>query len=325
VSVTAPVRFSTAGLPEARKVALWEDHNAHALIGLRCHPRADSSLDATELNLQLDHIHLARVRGNAHAVERPASVIRTGPADAIAVYLTLAGEAFFACDDRTLTLRPGQMLICDADLPFRRGFDGGLEELAVKVPRAVFRELTGRETLPKPLVRDFGRGGPAARTLARMLDRAVRTRNRVEPDETVALQLIAGLAGGGCKADPAAVHRANARVFIEDHLTDSGLSAARVAAGIGISERHLSRAFAGTGLPQYVLARRLELAHAMLTAEPQTPVGTIAARCGFGSAAHFAQVFRARYGMRATDLRALSRFRHVGAEALPVATGTRPD
>ena len=67
------------------------------------------------------------------------------------------------------------------------------------------------------------------------------------------------------------VHLANARTFIEDHLTDSGLTAARVAAGIGISERHLSRAFAATGttVPQFVLARRLERARALLASSPQ--------------------------------------------------------
>ena len=42
--------------------------------------------------------------------------------------------------------------------------------------------------------------------------------------------------------------------------------AALVAAGIGISERHLSRAFAGTGFPQYVLGRRLDRARTLLEA-----------------------------------------------------------
>lgn len=123
-SVTAPrpVSFSTAGLPEAQKIARWEEHNAHALIGLRCHTLGAVTLDATELNLQLEQLHLARVRGNAHVVERPLEVIRSHPADAIAVYLTLVGEAFFYHDDGVRTLRPGQVLICDADRPFMRGF-----------------------------------------------------------------------------------------------------------------------------------------------------------------------------------------------------------
>src|SRR4051794_30710925 len=100
-SVTAPrpVRFSTAGLPDAERIARWEDHNAQALVGLRCRTLGEGILEATEVNLQLPHLHLARVRGTSHVVERPPEVIRRHPADAIAVYLTLVGEAFFYNDD----------------------------------------------------------------------------------------------------------------------------------------------------------------------------------------------------------------------------------
>jgi AraC-like DNA-binding protein len=309
-SVTAPrpVSFSTAGLPEAQRIVLWEDHNAHALIGLRCHLLGEATLDATELNLQLEQVHLARVRGNAHVVERPLEVIRSHPADAIAVYLTLVGEAFFYHDDGVRTLRPGQVLICDADRPFIRGFSRGLEELAIKVPRPLFGELTDLGALSTPLVRDFARGDVAARTLARMVDRALRLDGGEPVDERTALDLLASVAGGR-SAGPGTVHLANARAFIEDHLADAGLNAARVAAGIGISERHLSRTFAAAGpsVPQFVLARRLEHARALLVSAPETPVAEVAARCGFGSATRFSQAFRARFGIRATDLRRQAR------------------
>ncbi|MFI1990541.1 hypothetical protein [Actinoplanes sp. NPDC020271] len=92
------VRFSTAGLPIARRIELWEDHNRDALIGLRCHMLGAQPCDGTERNLQLDRLHLARVRGNSHVVERPAGVIRRSPADAIVVSLAVQGEAF-SCHD----------------------------------------------------------------------------------------------------------------------------------------------------------------------------------------------------------------------------------
>ncbi|MGK5440476.1 helix-turn-helix domain-containing protein [Micromonospora sp. URMC 105] len=309
-SATAPrpMSFSTTGLPEAQRIALWEHHNAHALIGLRCHTLGEAPFEGAELNLQLHQMHLARVRGNAHVVERPAEVIRRHPADAVAVYLTLVGEAFFYHNDGVFTLRPGQALICDADRPFMRGFSRGLEELAIKVPRALFRELTGLDSLDTPLVRDFAGGDVPARTLAKLIDRALRPGEGAPVDERMALDLLVSMAGGH-PANLGTVHLANARTFIEDHLTDPRLTAARVAAGIGISERHLSRAFAtaGTTVPQYVLARRLERARTLLVSSPQTPVGEVAARCGFGSATHFSQAFRARFGMRATDLRRQAR------------------
>lgn len=299
-----PVSFSTAELPAAQRVARWEDHNRNALIGLRCRLLGDGPFDGTEVNLQLERLHLARVRGSSHVVERPAPVVRRDPADAIAVYLTLRGEAFFYHDDGVLTLRPGQALICDADRPFLRGFSHGLEEFAVKVPRPTFQEVTGLEALRAPVVRDFARGDLAARTFARLVGRALRPDGDGPIDETALLRLLASMTGG-TSADPGTVHLANARSFISDHLTDAGLSAARVAAGIGISERHLSRAFAATGtsLPRFVLARRLERARALLESRPRMPVAEVAARCGFGSASYFSQAFRSHFGLRATEAR----------------------
>ncbi|GIE28063.1 AraC family transcriptional regulator [Actinoplanes italicus] len=290
-------RFSTAELPVARRVELWEDHNRDALIGLRCRLLGDAPFDGTELNLHLDRVQLARVRGTSHVVERPAEVVRRNPADAIAVYLTLVGEAFFYHEGGVLTLKPGQALICDADRPFMRGFSHGLEELAIKVPRAVFRDLTGVESVPAPMAR------PTSRALARSAGRALRPEGG-PVDERTLLHLVADLTGRTV-ADPVTVHLANARAFVEDHLTDPGLTAARVAAGIGISERHLSRAFASTGesLPRFVLTRRLELAHRLLTGGSRAGVAGIAAACGFGSASYFTQVFRAHFGMRPTDVR----------------------
>jgi AraC-like DNA-binding protein len=298
------VSFSTAGLPTAQRIALWEQHNAHALIGLRCSMLGESALDATELNLQLTRMHLARVRGNAHVVERPAPLIRRNPSDSIAVYLTLVGEAFFYHPDGLLTLRPGQALICDADRPFMRGFSGGLEEVAIKLPRTVFQDLTGHAELPSPVVRE---GDLTTRTLTRLAARALRPAS-APIDEDTALDLLVTLLGGRPHSQTP-VHLAHAHAYIDEHLTDPGLSAARVAAAVGISERHLSRAFAQSGpsFPQLVLTRRLDRAHILLTTLPALSVAEVSHRCGFGTPSHFSQAFHSRFGLRPTDVRRTAR------------------
>jgi AraC-like DNA-binding protein len=301
--------FSTAGLPAARRIELWEGHNTAALIGLSCHTTVP--LEATEVNVELGRIHLARVTGSPHVVERTAEVIRRSPADAVAVYVTLRGNAWFRHPDSRRDLRPGQVLICDADRPFARGFARGLEELAIKVPRAALLARTGLAgtgltSLRFPVVATFARGNdPYARVLARLVDRAARTERPVAADEGTVLDLVATLAAGR-NADRTAALRAAARCFIEDHLADPGLGAAWVAAATGISERHLSRVFAadGTTLPRHVLSRRLQLAYAMLAdPAPGRTVADVAARCGFTSAAYFSHAFRARFGLRAGDVR----------------------
>jgi AraC-like DNA-binding protein len=311
--VDGPTVFSTVGLPELRRIELWEDHNAAALIGLRCRTSQARGLEAIELNVQLDQIHLARVAGSAHVVERTAELIRRTPADAIAAYVSLRGDATFEHRGGTRMLRPGQVLIFDADRPFLRGFAHGLEELVVKVPRPAFAEITGLTSLRSPVIVDFAHAAdPYAKAMAVLVNRAVRVQGPVPADERTLLELVAVLAAGH-ETNPSIAYLAAARSFIDAHLRDPRLRAARVAAAIGISERHLSRLFAadGTSIPRYVLARRLQLAHATLTdaAGAELAVAEVAARCGFTSAAYFSQVFHERFGERASEVQRRARHR----------------
>ena len=302
----APRVFSTVGLPAARRVELWETHNTTALIGLDV--RASDPLIAAELNVRLPRVDLARVSGSAHVVRRTKDVIERSPADAIAVYLTLRGDAWFECADGVHALRPGNVLICDADRAFARGFRRGLEELVVKADRAA---LPAVPRLTGPVIasfRDPGVSGQYARALVRITGRATRTEDSVPADEGTVLDLIAVLAAGRAVA-PATAHRAAACSYIEEHVTNPSLGAEQVAAAIGISERQLSRIFAadGTSIPRHILSRRLYLAHSMLSAAAATDraetVADIAARCGFTSATYFSHVFRQRFGRRASDVR----------------------
>ena len=308
--------FSTAGLPAARRIELWEAHNAAALIGLDV--RAGGELDATEINIQLPLVRLARVAGSAHVVERSAAAIARSPAGSVAIYLTLRGDAWFTSADGTRELRPGDALVCATDQPFARGFARGLEELVVTVPCSAL----GISRAGQPTTTSFSGGaggvarpgaGPYARALARLTGRATGTGAAPPPDERTVLDLAAVLVAGR-DAAPATAHRAAAHLYIEERLTDPGLSAEQIAAGVGISERQLSRVFAATGtsVPRHILRRRLELARATLLrtasdggrgrGEAGPTVAGIAARCGFTSAAYFSHAFRQRYGIRAGDL-----------------------
>jgi AraC-like DNA-binding protein len=299
--------FEVSGLRDPRGVESWERHNATALVGLTCRVPSTVPFRAQEVNLQLDRLHLARVQGTPHAVVRDDAMVANRPGDSIVVYAALRGEALWEHAGSRRVVRPGQLLVCDVDRPFIRGFGHGLDELAVKVRRDAFTELTGMTTVDAPLFLDAAGAdaNPYARALVRLVGRAV-SRSAVPADERTILELVSVLASGGQIGLPVA-HRAAARAFIDDHLTDPTLSAADVAAGAGISERHLSRLFAETGisLPQHVLARRLDLAHSVLR-HPETRdlrVVDVAARCGFTSAAYFSETFKRRFGATAGEVR----------------------
>ena len=308
-------RFSTRGVPAARRIELWEEHNADALVALQCRMLEGAALEASEANLQLDRLHLAHVEANPHAVERTARTVRTRPTESVALYFTLVGEAAFYHEDGVRMLRPGQLLVCDADRPFLRGFSQGLEELAIKVPYDVFRSVGG--TVPRTArVIDFGTPGAAsasgntyAAALAALVARAVGPDGDGAADEGAALDLIAAVvaqpATSGAQA--AGAHFAAAEQYVRQWLRDPTLSARRIAAAIGLSDRQLSRVFAerGTTVPRFVARRRVELAGRMLrmSSYAEQTVEAIGLRCGFSSAAQFSRVFREQAGMSPSEVR----------------------
>lgn len=297
--------FEVVDQSDARNVARWERHNAAALIEVKCGLPAASTFQAREVNLELDRVRVALVRATAHSVERDRATVKLRPADSIAVYAGLKGHAEFEHAGRRNGVRPGQIVVCDVDQPFRRGFGRGLEELAVRVPRSALGELTGHDTVAAPLILDSSRNSHA-RALVRLLQRAVAAAVPVPADELTVLELVAVLAMGG-RPDLRIAHRAAARAFIDDHLTDASLSARDVADGVGLSERHVSRLFneVGSSVPSQVLARRLDLAHSLLMRGKHARTIDAAQACGFTSMAHFSQSFKRRFGVSAGEIRQL--------------------
>jgi AraC family transcriptional regulator len=94
------------------------------------------------------------------------------------------------------------------------------------------------------------------------------------------------------------------RTYIADHL-DQPLLLADLAALVHMAPYHFLRVFRqSTGLPphQYVLARRLERAQALLK-DSLLPITTIAFRVGFRTPSHFTQHFHRQTGLTPTAYR----------------------
>lgn len=295
--------FSTAHLPPAERLRAWEEHNADALIALTCRAPGGQDFRAREDNVDLGRVHLARVRTTAHVVERPADLIERRPTGSVAIYAALRGEALFQQAGRRRVIRPGDVLVCDADGSFVRGFGQGLDELAVRVDRSA---LPDDVHVGEPLIVRRDESNPYGRALARLVGRAVGVEGATRADEQAVVDLASVLVSGGATRPPV-LHRALACALVEDRLNDPRLSAPDVADAVGISVRQLTRVFAdaGTTFPRYVLGRRLEAAHGLLTGPDaaETRTATVATRCGFRSIAHFSQTFHARFGITAGELR----------------------
>ncbi|MEW1648732.1 AraC family transcriptional regulator [Streptomyces sp. NPDC091219] len=300
-----PEVFSTeAAGPE--RVEAWEAHNAAQLIALSCDVPCNTKFEAAEVNLELTAAHLARVSGSRHKVIRTRDLIESDPAHAYAAYATLRGSATLEYSGHTRVLHPGQVMVCDADLPIARGFAHGLEELAIRIPKELVHTTTGLDLLAQPLIFDARAEGPA-RALMHVLGTALDAGIPVPPDEQGLVELVSVLVAGP-RSSSALSHRVAARDYIARRLHDPSLSAAGVAAAVGLSERTLSRVFAasGTSVPQQILGRRLDVAYALLRARPELTTAAAATRCGFWSYGYFSQTFQRRFGVTAGEVRRLA-------------------
>jgi len=308
--VTAYRTFSTLGLRGAERIEKWEQHNAEALVGLAAHSIDGSPLEATEVNLQLPRLQFAHVRANPHVVERTSDHIAAGRTDGVALYFSLQGDAFFYHRGGVRLQQPGTLLICDTGQPFLRGFAQGLQEYVLVVPRGVFEATTEGRTPAQPLVLHFADvpgGDVHAAALARLLERSLAEPGEASlaATEESALDLLRTMFSDDA-AHSSAAHRRAALAFIERNLRDPTMSVSRVAQAVGVSERHLARAFGetGTGVARTILELRLELARRILGAPGAPTVHDVALSSGFVSHAHFSRVFRERYEMTPADWRA---------------------
>ncbi|MPZ38777.1 MAG: helix-turn-helix domain-containing protein [Rhizobiales bacterium] len=97
---------------------------------------------------------------------------------------------------------------------------------------------------------------------------------------------------------------------IAERLSDHDLSVASVAARLHVTPRYVQALFEreGTTFSAFVLAQRLARAHGLL-ADPRNanrPINSIAGEAGFRDRSHFNRMFRRRYGVAPSDVRATS-------------------
>ncbi|MGY1812002.1 helix-turn-helix domain-containing protein [Blastococcus sp. SYSU D00820] len=304
---------STAELDAAERLAFWEEYNAEALVGLTCSTYEPDGLIARQRNLDLGGLRLADIEGNAHVIERAPALVRARPKDATFVTMLLEGQAFFYHPGGCLTLGAGDVVVYETDRPYLFGFGTSMRQLLLDVPREVFAERVGAD-LERPL-RIAGDGAGVGSVTARALRGALLDLvgdpvvPRV-PAEDQLLDLLRTMTTG-TGSPVSATRLLAAQAYVDEHLQDPGLCTEAVARAVGVTARHLNRAFAteGTTVAQYVQGRRLDRAAAEL-ADPASAglrVADVAFRWGFASQAHFTRLFRARFGCTPTDVRGSGR------------------
>lgn len=164
-------RASTQDIPLEQRLAFWEDYNASILVGLKCSSYSQAGFAATQDNLCLERLRLARIGGNEHVVERDRSMIRAVPKESIFVSLVQGSQSFFYQDNGCNLLQPGELVIYRTDKPYLFGFSGPMRQFIFDIPQDDFAERCLRD-FKGPL--KIGAESPVQRLLVRTLGERTR-------------------------------------------------------------------------------------------------------------------------------------------------------
>jgi len=234
-------------------------------------------------------------------------------AHVIAMMLVDAGEAEVVLGGRKTSLRAGDTLFWDGEVQLALDISVPVHRRVLLFPRSSIIELCPEyETLLEAPIRDQGD------LVATLFDVVQLLRHRMplmaprirQTATDLLLQLVAGLEPGFRPVRDRQQAQMLDRIlqYIDDNLMEPTLFPASIAAAHAISERTLYSLFNGLGVPvsAHVRERRLQQGYRDVMQNPDEPLARIADRWGFASAAHFSRLFRNRFGMPPSRLRATS-------------------
>lgn len=306
--------LTTDALGPYNRFEHWRDLSLNALFGVRADAAGDAaaafngrvtswsgaaftrfSLQSTAMTVTRSSQEIARRSWNSYLVYREC---RPG------VELTFGGTVFAP--------EPGDLVIWDADEPFstRTAGEFGYEGWMLPKPLMVPHLRAGGE---RPQHLSTGSGVPALlRAFLAGLENDMGTLEGQSSDLVIdnlarLVGIALGTAAGPHDGALRAAKLAQARRYIDSHLTDTRLSPSRAAASLGLSLRQLHGLFETNGatFAEQVQRQRLQECRRVLQSPAASgrSVTDIAFAWGFGSLPTFYRAFQHEFGMAPGDMR----------------------
>jgi AraC-like DNA-binding protein len=219
---------------------------------------------------------------------------------------------------RQRVVPPGELMMVDLSAPYEFSWSGDGAADCIQMP-------IDQLGLPVDLIRRaIGNlhSSPLYRMVADHIARLAHDAARLSSDPaapalgTASIELVRALLASAAHTEPYSrtVHAetllTQIRAYVRQHLADSDLQPATIAAAHHISLRYLYRlcAEADFSLEQWIIGERLQGAREELIrpASRQRSIAMIARRWGFTDPTHFSRRFRAAYGLTPREWRRIT-------------------
>ncbi|SMQ20012.1 transcriptional regulator, AraC family [Streptomyces sp. Ag82_O1-12] len=254
---------------------------------------------------------VARIQAAAATVTRDNRSITSGDMEWIHFNLHHRGPVTAIQDDRSATVKPGELFACDNTRPYRLIGADSLEMTVLCVPRASLGRhataLSRRTALPMSTQGGIGRLLGHALSAVHEDPACQGPSRRYVADALTALLLATFADTTPERASVASGLADRIRVYALAHLGDPHLSAERVAHRHRISVRYLHALFKGGDLTFAAWIRHerlLRIRRDLLDpACADTSTATVAARWGVHDTRHLGRALKREFGETVSDLR----------------------
>lgn len=306
-----PTRITTTAFAPRERITVWREMFGRTIARLDFEPLAPSFAAQATLRA-LPGMGLVTMASRELRFHKLKNLI-----DNDDVVLAIVETGFWDGEQfgRTARLGPGEAILC-SNAEVAVGVASGAR-IAIRLPRAALAPLVG--DVEATVLRRI----PAENEALRLLRGYLPTMNRVAVSGTAAQQLavahvrdLVALTLGAARDAAHAAEAGAGRVArltaikrdIMENLSEGDVSVGALALRHQVTPRYVQNLFEhdGSTLTAFVLARRLEWAHAQLS-DPhrrEEKIAALAFDCGFGDLSYFNRVFRRRYGVAPSDVRA---------------------
>jgi AraC-like DNA-binding protein len=237
--------------------------------------------------------------------------------DDFSLQVNVSGLSLVSGRSGDTTLRNGDAMLLSYSVSRTIARPGRVDHRVIRLPRAVLAPLV--HNIDAAVLCPIPRGTGMLRLLTSYVDAVFDDPALATPQmrRLVVAQLcdlvavtLGATRDAAALAEGRGVRAARLRAIkddIEAHLADGGLAPGAVAKRQRISESYIRKLFEGEGtsFSQFVLFRRLERAHRMLTelCWLHRSIASIAFDAGFGDLSYFNRTFKRRYGFTPSDIR----------------------
>ncbi|MGO9769861.1 MAG: AraC family transcriptional regulator [Roseiarcus sp.] len=311
-------KFTTDMLPPRERADAFREEIARKMIRIDIASWGETPLRADLRSMRLGSVGFFEARCSPVIITRTRDLIGDGNDD-IALFISIASA--FQSDFIGRTLAQDEAALTDNSRARSLSCSSSGSFFALSMPRKALMGLAPgvEDFLKRPIV-DNTR--PELRLLRNYLETLLTSpavsAATLDAAGAHMLDLVAlALGATGDVAHDATARGLRAarslavRQSVSAQLRNPGLSAADIAKANAISERYLRQLFAdiGTSFSDFLIERRLELAHRLLVSplHRNRRISEIAFEAGFSDLSHFNRRFRARFGDTPSAARAAAR------------------